>query len=667
MYRWTVLFVALMFALIATVGCSGGGDSPVAPTADQGITEAVSHTGQTQTHLWGYWEVYMDLENMTVEAIPVRGATFAANVVQFMNGKPTALQFNIHSTNPVGDAMEVALTVSITHPLPGLPQYDGYDVRGIFCGDQSKTLEYGSGLRHGVPGTDQYMTNPDGYTRWYNAIEFQVPGLMGYLPGDFATRGYSPSASLNAYKYYANGLTAVADVWDFLNSTSGNGKFASGATNQRRYELNFPNTKGIKYGYAVVANWGGEDPGDHPSNAPECVGCDVTVTPGVYYESGTENGGDLILDISLFNWENQPDAIFVESPVIPGEYELTPPEMEPIGGDENYSTYHVEIPATEVNGLDPSWYWIICEEDGEDYRSEFTPSLPGAAPSATLAGFFRYELEILEEAPCASVSVTGIDLDPPNEMNQGGPDAYTGVEIYGSGFEGTNAVVQFQGTSANYDATNVVSNGDDIITCDIDLSGADLGFYDIYVENECGRDGTGEALLEIICPEQVYYTSFEASENESDNWQKTASQYWACHWFDGAIADSNISCSQYGYYNFYAWRTNGFTIPSCWEGNIVLTIQHMCTKQESYYDLSGVQYSTNGSNWVTLNFYDHPYVQTYGSYQYWEYSWSNRTSHAYLHTIADPGDTIWIRFDSASRDSIGNSAMGWTISEMTID
>jgi FlaG/FlaF family flagellin (archaellin) len=80
MNRWTVLLVAIMCTLFAAMGCSGGGGSPVAPTADQSITDQVMNTGQaeTQTHLWGFYEVYMDLENMTVEAVPVRGAMWSS-------------------------------------------------------------------------------------------------------------------------------------------------------------------------------------------------------------------------------------------------------------------------------------------------------------------------------------------------------------------------------------------------------------------------------------------------------------------------------------------------------------------------------------------------------------------------------------------------------------
>jgi hypothetical protein len=172
--------MAMLFAVFAVMGCSGGDGSPVTPTADVGITSPAStHAGQTQTHLWGYWDVYIDIENQTVEAIPNHGAAFAANVVQFLNNNPMGLAFNIIST-PVGaDYVDVIIDVSITHPLPGMTQYNGYDVRGIFMGDGASQLEYGSALRYPVLGSDQFCFNPDGYTRWWNSGEFPIPGLMG--------------------------------------------------------------------------------------------------------------------------------------------------------------------------------------------------------------------------------------------------------------------------------------------------------------------------------------------------------------------------------------------------------------------------------------------------------------------------------------------------------
>lgn len=468
MNRWTVLLVAIMCTLFAAMGCSSGGGSPVTPTADLGITDQVMHAGQTntQTHLWGFYEVYMDLESMTVEAVPVRGAMFAANVVTFVNGNPSNLQFTIHSTTPGASWMDVLITVAITHPFSGLPVYDGYDVRGVFIGDGSRTMDYGSGLRHPVWGADQMMTlgNADGYTRWYNAGEFRTPGLAGYTPGLFASSGYTGNATLNGYKYFANGLSPTGDVWDFLTSTTGNGKFASGATNQRQYNLRFPNSKGVKYNYAIVANWEGEDPGSHPSNAVEAVGCSVDVEDNVYYVDDGDWGGELRLDISVFNWADQPVQIYLESEMIDGAYEFSAPEMTPVGGSGNVSTYHVEMPVTELEGNDGNEYWVVCEYD-DDYRSEITPPAPGSAPAGDLAAFFRYDLFVADER-------------------------YNAPPIIDSGIDGNIHPIEF--TSETYTVTVTEPDGDPV-TYSWTLYDGD----DVPVDGYDGVEGDGAGSLDV--------------------------------------------------------------------------------------------------------------------------------------------------------------------------
>jgi len=384
MKRTVYVSVAGVMLLLA-LSCSGEGANPVEPASIPAVTISASHAGQSQTHLWGCWDVYIDIESQTVEAVPNRGAMFAANVVKFLNDKPTGLMFKIISTPTGPGYIDVNIDVSITHPFPGMPEYNGYDVRGIFIGDGSAQLDYGSNLRHAVIGSDQYLFNADGYSRWFNPSEFPVSGLVGYTRGSYATKNYNANATLNPYKYFANGLTAQASLWAFLGSTGNHGVFASGATNTRRYELRFPNTKGVKYAYAVVANWEGES--THPANAPECVGADIEITDSIWWEGPTEWGGDLILDISLFNWHEQPAVIVVESKLIGGAHQLDPSEMIPTGGSGYVATYHVDIPATKVTSANPSEYWVIAEVEAEDYTCPLTPL--GGAPDATLAAFFR--------------------------------------------------------------------------------------------------------------------------------------------------------------------------------------------------------------------------------------------------------------------------------------
>jgi len=407
MYRWTALLMAVL--IVATVtGCSGGGGSPVTPAAEPAITSP--HTGQSQTHLWGYYDVYFDVESKTVEAVPNREVMFAANVVQFLNSKPTNLQFQIWSTPTGVGYVDVDIDVKIAHPFPGMTEYNGYDVRGIFIGNGTKTLKYSGKLRYAAyGGMDQVMYDydlstgdppgltgmPDGYTRWWNASEFTTPGLFGYTPGKVATPGYTPNATLNPYKYFADGLTASADLWGFLTSTTKKGVFSAGVTNARNYYLRFPTPlPGVKYAYAVVANW--IDETTHPANAPEAVACGVEITDDIYYVDSSDKGGDLILDISLFDWDSvvgpggvmEDYTVWVESTVLSAAHKFDTTEMTPTGGGATYSTYHVEIPADNVTGRDNQQYWIVAACADEDYVT----GVPNLVGTDKLAACFRYDL-----------------------------------------------------------------------------------------------------------------------------------------------------------------------------------------------------------------------------------------------------------------------------------
>jgi len=417
MNRWTVLFAALLMATFIAMGCSSGGGNPTAPTANPDLTGSVSHVGQAQTHLWGYYDVYVDVENQSVEAVLNRMCMFTANVTTFVNNPVTNLSFDIYGTPVTADYVDVDIDVTIKHPFPGMTEYNGYDVKGVFMGTGSATMKYSSKLKYAEYGTDQAVYDfndkdtlaysdpygdelvgmPDGYTRWFNAKEFTFPGIMGYTQGKLATPAYQAqlTATLNAYKYFADGLGAGEDLWTWGNENpETNGVFAAGASNTRNYYLRFPTSGGVKYGYAVVASW--IDATTHPANAPEAAGCKVDVTPDVYYVSGTDKGGDLILDVNLWGWDYQPTLIKIESTVLSAVHEFDVTEMTPTGGDENYSTYHCEIPADAVSGTEGNEYWVIAEYGDFDYTCDATP--PGGAPVAKLAAFFRYDLYVSPEA-----------------------------------------------------------------------------------------------------------------------------------------------------------------------------------------------------------------------------------------------------------------------------
>ena len=438
MNRWTLCLAGLFIMAALAAGCSGTG-SPTSPTTNPQLSGAGT-TETAQTHLWGYWDLYFDLENGTVEAIPNHQAEFAANVVSFLNSKG-GLGFTINSTpvDPGGAFVDVDLDVKLTHPLAGMTQYNGYDVRGIFIGDGTQNLKYDSQLKATNRDNEQYMLDdpddgdgggPDGYTRWFNAKEFTVPGLLGYTPGNVATPGYTPLTTLNPYKYFADNLSANDDTWSFLTTTTLHGKFSSGKTNTRNYYLRFPTPlPGVKYAYAVVASWKGESPSDHPANAVEAQAVTVTVTPNIYYTDGTNKGGDFIADISVFDWGSKVSPtggmedyiLHIETELNTTVYEANASDMTPIGGNADYSTYEIEFTPNNLtfNSVDAGHdaeYWVIVEYPGTDYQYPEPPAPP--APSDKIAAFFRFNDLYIADHPYNADPIC--DLIVVTEMPAGG-------------------------------------------------------------------------------------------------------------------------------------------------------------------------------------------------------------------------------------------------------
>jgi hypothetical protein len=420
MFKHTIHWIAVSAGILFLLGCAGSipTGNPISPS-DNPITASSNQVSSAQTHLWGYYDVTIDIPTQTATAAINRQAMFTANVVNFLNGKPPKLGFKINST-PIGsDFVDVDIDVTLTHPFAGLHQYDGYDVRGVFMGDGSTAVHYNGDLIAPTLGTDQYMLpdpidgdgGPDGYTRWYNKTEFSSGGLQlfNYTPGTMASPNFNGTATLCPYKYFADGLGKSDDLFTWLSANaSSHGVFTAGAANTRTYYLRFPNAKGVKYGYAVLANWVGTEPQYHPSNAHEAIAMSISNNSDVYYESPTLNGGDLNFDISLFDWDSTLSAglledykIFIESTVLNSVYPLSASEMVPVSGGENYSTFHTEIAADNIQSSQDNEYWVIVEETGEDYTNTF--GITNLADTDTLAAFFRNDLHVSPTAPSGTI------------------------------------------------------------------------------------------------------------------------------------------------------------------------------------------------------------------------------------------------------------------------
>lgn len=445
MNKFPFLCASSLIAIFFFLGCSGGGDPVTNKNFPLGAAQAAGCSGSV--HLWGFYEVYIDTEECSAVAVPSRGAMFTVNVVNFINNQVADLGFKINEVVLEANYTDIDIDVTIKHPFPGMPQYHGYDVRGVFMGDGSGSLKYNPDLLYAVPGTDQYMFpdpddglgGPDGYTRWFNFSEFSTGGMLlfSYTQGKLASKGFNGTATLNPYKYYADSLKVEDNLWNWLVANSGlHGRFSSGASNTRNYYLRFPSAKGIKYGYAIIASWNGVEPEKHPANAPEAVCLNLIDSSDLYYSSPSSNGGSLKLDISVWDWDSTLSAgpmedyrIFIESTVLSSPYEFTASDMIPTGGNENYSTYHVEIPADNIKGNYGNELWVIVEEQNETYENDF--GVTNLAGGDKLAALFRYDLEVGSAVP------TWIKVTYPNggeNFNPGTPETITWTS---SGISGT--------------------------------------------------------------------------------------------------------------------------------------------------------------------------------------------------------------------------------------
>jgi len=443
----------LILAIIINAGCSSGSD-PVTFPGDTVPLASDNNSIPSGTCLWGYYDILLDLENYSAEAVLNRNVMFAVNVVTFLNNNPATLGFGFNSVTNNGDNIEVDLDLSITHPIPDQPKFNGYDVRGILVSAGSGGMKSNYDLQYPVDGTDQFLVNSDGYTRWFNQAEFGTEGIFGYTPGIYASSGFLGNSTLNAYKYFTDDLGTTEDEYDFL-CTYGeyHGVFTSGATITRNYIIRFPiPTPAVKYGYAVVANWEGAQPSDHPSNSEEAAACEIYIYPDLYYTSDTDKGGGLRMDVSLLCWKDLPTSIVIESTVLSNFYYLSASEMTPVLTGENWAEWHVDVAADNLNGTEGNEFWVLAIFGGHNYASP--TGIPNEAETDSVTSAFRYDLFIADEPYDNSPPVIQSGVDGPTPVS---PDAVADYSVVAVDPNGDDLTYSWRVTK--HDSPTIVHSG----------------------------------------------------------------------------------------------------------------------------------------------------------------------------------------------------------------
>jgi len=394
--------VLTILACVLLLSCARSSTGPILPAADPAQTARASDSSQGRA-VWGLWDVTIDPSSGTIEAVPLRGAEFKANVTMFLQppaGKTSNLKFeNLDLTDYFTEGV-LTLDVGLTHPFPGLDVYTGFDVMGAFMHDGSYISSYDPGATWGRKGVDAVLLNADGYTRWFNALEFPKPGILGYTPGAMGSKNFTPGATLNPFKYFADGLDVDEDLSAYFSdpyNCENRGCFRVGSTNKRHYILQFPMAGGapvLKFQYGVFAGWEPpeeEEPGypisDFPisANMPEAlVLSGVSSESDLYYIDDTTKGGTLRLVLEILDQQGAVSPLYVtgdiagiavESPdaLIPGGYEfLDQTELELIAqpGGPLSSVYTIDIPNCEPSGAGEKPLLVtVLSSSPSDYNS----------------------------------------------------------------------------------------------------------------------------------------------------------------------------------------------------------------------------------------------------------------------------------------------------------
>lgn len=415
-------YAILCLLLVVLVSCSSqSGTTPTAPTlTPDDHTVQDSNTRQ----VWGVYDVSLDTTTGQMEVVPSRTSLFRMNVNVFMNNNPATLKLSNFDFSTLFTDHTVGVDVEITHPIPNKPKFPGFDVHLVMVSDGFVWLDYDPTLTYPVENQNTLLTNGDGWTRWYNAQEFTGDGAFGYMGGALGNIP-NPTATLNPYKLFADGLASDADVGNWLAANQANRAiFTSGSTNKRRVEILFGDAGGnpvLKYQYVVAASWKGagvEDPipADFPpeANIQEASNLRIDTSDSTMYWTVEKEGGDLVVNVDIFDWQGGNDigsevaAVIIESPVLGSPNVDSSPSITTTPGS-GYGSYTVTIPAVNLDSNDDVPVWVIVESaDPTDYKIVGPTPYPEAA---ALSAINRTTASISDIAPADCPEVTsGINI-----------------------------------------------------------------------------------------------------------------------------------------------------------------------------------------------------------------------------------------------------------------
>ncbi|MCX6645640.1 MAG: hypothetical protein NTY09_04685, partial [bacterium] len=242
----TVLAV-LLFSLLTVVSCTSHGSfSPADPGLNNlnGTPEAVEIT-KSGRDLLGFFDVVYDPTSGEMTAVPVRSSQWHLNALTFIENAEWGPAIQFSNVSLIDNVIDV--DVSITNPFPGIPQFCGFDMKGVVIGTADMADPIDPTCRWAGSSAALRLLNADGWVRWWNLTEFPYNGtIFSYKDSIFGTSDSANylDATLNGYKVFATGLGSTAPLSYLLmvppDNINGRAVLQAGAKATRHYKIAFP-------------------------------------------------------------------------------------------------------------------------------------------------------------------------------------------------------------------------------------------------------------------------------------------------------------------------------------------------------------------------------------------------------------------------------------------
>jgi len=323
MYSRTTAVITVLLVFAFLIGACSRDTAPVTPGTE---IEAQSN-GASQTMNWGTWDVSIDTTTGEIETVPLRGVDFTANVVRFL--QPPVAPINLVSMEYLWYESNVpegliSMNVTLRHPFPGMTQFRGFDVRGIIHSDGGTLGIYDPNVNYYNPEGTRLL-NADGYTRWWNQVEFTTYGkIFGYTEGRWANPNFEASETVCPYKLFTPSLEPNQPYYQMDLSQRATFPVVDGVAT-RCYRMQFDTSFQpiFRFKYSIAASWSMPDPAYDPeypieaydelANCQEAYMVRVTEYEEIpYYVDEYVSGGDLIFQLTIGDWQAQDGDVLSE-------------------------------------------------------------------------------------------------------------------------------------------------------------------------------------------------------------------------------------------------------------------------------------------------------------------------------------------------------------------